>query len=89
MSTNTERRAAWASKLNPHAIATTASPRHIQSVIEEAAGHIAAMAVENAELLRTLREIEALDSTVVGLDRIEYARNVARAAIAKATGAAP
>lgn len=38
------------------------------------------------ELLAALREIDALDDSVVGLNRIEYARSVARAALAKVEG---
>lgn len=45
----------------------------------------AALIAAAPDLLAALREIEALDDSVVGLDRIEYARNVARSAIAKAT----
>lgn len=38
------------------------------------------------DLLAALREIEALDDSVIGLNRIEYARTIASAAISKATG---
>ena len=47
----------------------------------------AALIAAAPELLAALREIEALDDSVIGLNRIEYARTIARAAIAKATGA--
>ena len=38
------------------------------------------------DLLSALQQIECLDDSVIGVNRIEYARNIARAAIAKATG---
>ena len=47
----------------------------------------AALIAAAPDLLAALREIEALDDSVIGLNRIEYARTIARAAIAKATGA--
>lgn len=43
-------RAQWARALDPKMIATTCSPTHIQSVIEEARGHIVALEAERDAL---------------------------------------
>lgn len=79
--------------VDPQKIATTCSPKHIQSVIEDARRDILAAKAASEELLQALRAVQDDLNTTIGegseiTDVSPDTQALVRAAIAKATGGA-